>query len=162
MTLTKYIIREANNTDKKWIVDYITQEWGSGKIVSKGKLYYVKQLKSFVAVEDNDYIGLITYRIEHGECEIISLNSLKENKGIGTALMNSLISKLKEDRIKRVWLITTNNNFSALRFYQKKGFFIKAVYINALETSRKIKPQIPLVDDDGIPIRDEIELELYL
>lgn len=31
-----------------------------------------------------------------------------------------------------------------------------------LEEYRKIKPEIPLTGEDGIPIRDEIELEMKL
>jgi ribosomal protein S18 acetylase RimI-like enzyme len=55
-----------------------------------------------------------------------------------------------------------NDNLHALRFYQKRGFVLVALHRNALEASRKLKPEIPLVGIDGIPIRDEIELELVL
>ena len=37
-----------------------------------------------------------------------------------------------------------------------------AVHRNAIEESRKLKPEIPLTGIDGLPIRDEIELELLL
>ena len=37
-----------------------------------------------------------------------------------------------------------------------------AVYPDAVENSRQLKPEIPLVGNDGIPIRDEIELEKLL
>jgi hypothetical protein len=51
---------------------------------------------------------------------------------------------------------------NALRFYQKRGFVLVAVHRNALEQSRKLKPEIPLIGDDEIPLRDEIELEMML
>ena len=63
---------------------------------------------------------------------------------------------------RRLWLITTNDNLNALRFYQKRGFALVAVHRNALEISRKFKPEIPLIGADGIPLRDEIELEMIL
>jgi hypothetical protein len=59
-------------------------------------------------------------------------------------------------------LITTNDNTKALRFWQKRGFRLAAVHRNAVEKSRKIKPEIPLTGNDGIPIKDEIELEMAL
>lgn len=59
----------------------------------------------------------------------------------------------------RIWLITTNDNLNALGFYQKRGFRIKAVYPGAVDEARRIKPEIPLAASNGIPIRDEIELE---
>ena len=49
-----------------------------------------------------------------------------------------------------------------LRFAQKRGFALVAVHRNAIEESRRLKPEIPLLGDDGIPIRDELELELTL
>ena len=63
---------------------------------------------------------------------------------------------------KQLWLITTNDNINALRFYQKRGFMLVAVHRNALELSRKLKPEIPMIGNDGIPLRDEIELEMIL
>jgi hypothetical protein len=51
---------------------------------------------------------------------------------------------------------------TALRFYQQRGFVLAAIHRNALEQSRKLKPEIPLVGNDGIPLRDEIELEMML
>ena len=36
------------------------------------------------------------------------------------------------------------------------------IYKNAIENSRKIKPQIPIFADNGLPIRDEIEFEMIL
>ena len=59
-------------------------------------------------------------------------------------------------------LITTNDNLSALQFYQKRGFDMSRLYHNAVDKSRKIKPQIPLTGANGIPIRHEIELEMKL
>jgi hypothetical protein len=61
-----------------------------------------------------------------------------------------------------LWCITTNDNFPALRFYQKRGFRIVAVHPGAVERSRVMKPSIPLWGIDSIPIRDEIELEIPL
>jgi ribosomal protein S18 acetylase RimI-like enzyme len=63
---------------------------------------------------------------------------------------------------RRLWLITTNDNTDALRFYQKHGFMLVAVHRNAIEESRKLKPEIPLIGNNNIPIRDEIELEMML
>jgi RimJ/RimL family protein N-acetyltransferase len=63
---------------------------------------------------------------------------------------------------KRVWLITTNDNTHAIRYYQKRGFDLVAIHRNAIDASRKIKPQIPLTGFDGIPILHEIEFEMML
>jgi RimJ/RimL family protein N-acetyltransferase len=64
--------------------------------------------------------------------------------------------------VGRVWLITTNDNTAALRFYQRLGFDLVALHRDAVDAARSIKPSIPLVGNDGIPIRHELELELRL
>jgi len=156
------IIRKITKKDLDWLAKLITKKWKSEKIVSRGKIYDVQTLPGFVAVDENNYLGLITYNIENNNCEIISLNSLKEGVGVGSALLKRVIGTAKEKKCKRVFVITTNNNLQGLRFYQKKGFTIKAVYKNAVEQSRKLKPEIPLVGSCGIRIKDEIELEMKL
>lgn len=61
----------------------------------------------------------------------------------------------------RVWLITTNGNTDALRLYQRLGFVLVALHRDAVTRSRHdLKPEIPAMSAAGIPIRDEIELEL--
>jgi ribosomal protein S18 acetylase RimI-like enzyme len=61
-----------------------------------------------------------------------------------------------------LFLVTTNDNTPALRFYQKRGFVLSALRPNAIAENRKVKPEIPLTGQDGIPIRDELELEMHL
>ena len=60
-------------------------------------------------------------------------------------------------------LITTNDNTSALRFYQKYGFSLKAVHIGAADEARRLlKPALPRTGEDRIPIHHEFEFEILL
>ena len=106
--------------------------------------------------------GLITYHIAGDQCEIVTLDSLVEGIGIGTALIEAVKQTVLAIGCKRLWLITTNDNLHALGFYQKRGFRLVAVHRNALEQSRKLKPEIPMMGLGGIPIWDEIEIEMWL
>ena len=85
-----------------------------------------------------------------------ALASFVEKIGIGSALIDSVKRVAWLQGCRRIWLITTNDNTPALRFYQRRGFSLVAVYRNAIAGSRKLKPEIPLAGVDGIPIRDEI------
>jgi GNAT superfamily N-acetyltransferase len=125
-------------------------------------IHQAVQLPGFVAFINNMPAGLVTYHIVSQEFELVTLDSLAEGRGVGSALIQAVIDVARQQSCKRVWLITTNDNLPAMRFYQKRGFRIKAVYPNALELSRRLKPQIPLTGLDGIPLRDEIELEYLL
>lgn len=157
-----FIIRAISDKDKPGIVKFITENWGSPIVISRRKEYPVESLDGFVAIQDNAWVGLITLCIENRECQIITLDAEIENIGIGTELLKRAIEYALHNKCKKVWLITTNDNAPALRFYQTRGFKLKALYCNEMEFSRQIKPEIPLYGIDSIAIRDEIELEYEL
>ena len=155
-------IEELTEKHHTWVKDVLNIHWGSTTVVSRGRLHKADSLPGFVALLKGEPQGLLTYHIIDHECEIVTINSLQESCGIGSTLLSAVITKATSAGCKRLWLITTNDNTVALRFYQKRGFNLTAVYRNAVDESRKLKPEIPLTGIDGIPIRDEIELEMKL
>lgn len=145
-----------------WAAHMLDDHWGSAQVVSRGVLYDAAALSGLVALRGTECIGLVTYRIEGHACEIVTLDSLVEGIGVGSALIAAVRDTARAAGCARLWLITTNDNLHALGFYQKRGFRLAALHPNALEQSRRLKPQIPLVGMDGIPLRDEIELDMPL
>lgn len=103
-----------------------------------------------------------TYHLEGEACEIVTLDAWRTGLGVGTALIETVKQVAGREKCRRLWLVTTNDNLPALRFYQRRGFVIAAVHLNAIEKDRRLKPEIPLTGLNGIPIRDEIELEMRL
>ncbi len=156
------VIREIVQTDRKAVDEFIEHQWFTMKMVIHGESIDLGTADGWYVVEDNEIIGLITYRIAVNEMVILSLDSLHENQGIGTALLNQAIKKAETSRCSRISLTTTNDNLNAFRFYQKRGFDIAAFHRNALDQARKIKPEIPLTGMDGIPLKHEIELEIFI
>jgi len=138
------------------------EEWGSETAVAHGEAFRPAELPGFVAEADGEHVGLLTYHIDGNDCEIVTLNSWREGCGVGSALIEAAGQAARRGKCRRLWLVTTNDNLHALRFYQKRGFTICAIRVNAVAESRKIKPEIPLFGNDNIPIRDEIELEILL
>ncbi len=158
-------IRALETTDRNWVAHFLDEHWSSTKVVARGQSYYAHLLPGFTAElndapEDAPPAGLVTYTMEAGDCQIVTLNSLQPEEGIGTALVDSVVEVAKENGCGRVWLIVTNDNLPALRFFQKRAFELVAVHRDALAAARKLKPQIPLVGLHDIPLRDEIELEI--
>jgi GNAT superfamily N-acetyltransferase len=160
--MMKFSIRPLSKTDKAWIDHTLIDRWGSTKIISRGVSHAANKLPGFVAGVENKLVGLLTYRLENEACEVVSLDSLIENQGIGSALLQTVEQVAKEKKCHRIWIITTNDNINALRFYQRRGYLLVAVHRCAVEISRRLKPQIPLIGNEGIPIRDEIEFEKLL
>jgi len=132
----------------------------SSLLAINGKLWDSRTIPGYVTVCDTVVLGYLLYEFHDGVCEIMALQSIVQNIGIASALIESVKQTAKENNVTRVIVQTTNDNTHAIRFYQKRGFTIREVRLGALETSRKLKPSIPLVGIDGIPIRDEIEFEI--
>ena len=155
-------IRSLSLNDRTWLPTFFAERWGADLIVAHGVAYIPSQLDGFVAEINADVVGVLTYRIEDDACEVVSLDSLQSGRGIGTALIAAIHTHAQATGRNRLWLITSNDNLNALRFYQKRGFVLVAVHRGAINTARMLKPQIPLIGEDSIPIRDEIELEIIL
>jgi N-acetylglutamate synthase-like GNAT family acetyltransferase len=160
--MMNFTIRPISKTDKPWIDQTLIDRWGSTKIVTRGVLHAANELPGFIAAAENKLVGLLTYRLTDKACEVVSLDSLMKDQGIGSALLRTVEQVAKELRCNRIWLITTNDNIHAVRFYQRRGYLLVAVHRKAIEVSRQLKPQIPIIGEEGIPIRDEIEFEKLL
>jgi ribosomal protein S18 acetylase RimI-like enzyme len=158
--MPEFKIKKITVHDRNWIRKFLAQHWGSHMLVSRGRLYDGSILPGFVAVMDKKPVGLCTFHLVNDQFEITSLNSLKENLGIGSALITAAIKEAKRKRCRRIWLITTNDNLRALGFYQKRGFTLCQIYPDAISKSRQLKTEIPFHGQHGIPIRDELELEI--
>jgi ribosomal protein S18 acetylase RimI-like enzyme len=155
-------IRPTDEHDRSFIRELITRRWKAEAVVAHGEIFYPAELPGFIAEQDNEILGLITYKISDVQCEIITLDSLKEGQGIGTQLVDAVKVKAIGTSCTQVGVITTNDNLPALGFYQKHGFKIKAIAPNAIEGARLLKPSIPQTGFQGIPIRDEIKLEMSI
>lgn len=155
-------LRRLSSNDLPRLRQFWIEHWGGEEMITRGNIYRPEQLDGFVVEDGDEWIGLLTFVIKDGECEVTSLDSLREGQGIGSKLIDKVIEQARVAGCKRLFLITTNDNLNALGFYQRRGFEIVSVYRGAVNESRKIKPGIPLVGYNNIPLRDEIELEIKL
>jgi ribosomal protein S18 acetylase RimI-like enzyme len=159
-----FIIRPFESADQAWAANLWRERWASVTVSSRGKLHYALELAGFVAWLNDQRAGIITYRQDGmGGLEIVTLDSLIERVGLGTALIEAVRTQAQEVGCRRVWLITSNDNLNGMRFYQKRGMRLVAIHRDAITEARKtLKPSIPFLGDNDIPIMDEIELEFLL
>jgi ribosomal protein S18 acetylase RimI-like enzyme len=152
-------IRAYVTEDAEWARALLTAHFGAPEVVSRGVPHDASALPGFVAEVDGARAGLITYRFHDGDqCEVVALIG----PGTGAELLTAATARARELGCRRMWLITTNDNARALRFYQRRGWDLAALHRNAVTASRRLKPAIPEVGQDDIPIRHELELELLL
>lgn len=152
-------IRLLTRDDLPPLREFWVTHWGADFMIVHGDTIHYDEVEGFVFGE---WKGVITFQVRGEECEVTSLDSLEEGKGIGTALMNEVLHEAKQRRCQRLFLSTTNDNLNALKFYQKFGFELCALRRGAINETRKQKPSIPLTGMNGIPLRDELELEINL
>ena len=155
-------VRATGPEDESLVTQFIVAQWGEDLVVSRGQIRRPSTLPGFMVKYDEHIAGLVTYRIEGDECEIVTIDATQKFRGVGTMLLDAVKEAAQAAGCHRLWLITTNDNLSALRFYQRRGFVLVAVHRNAIEKSRELKPGIPKIGMEGIPIRDEIEMEIAL
>src|SRR5688572_14216041 len=140
-------IRQLTAEDLPRLREYWKKHWGDEFVIAHGVIYRPDTLDGFVALDGDRaaWVGEITYAFSGDDCEIVSIDSLREGQGIGTKLINAVVGQARKHNCKRVFLITTNDNLNAIGFYQKRGFEMVAIYRGAVNESRKIKLSIPLV-----------------
>jgi len=119
--MQKIQVKPLQNDDGDWVAALLKDRWGCTRIVSRGRVHEADTLPGFVATQEGERVGLLTYSVDGKECEIVTIDSLAGGKRIGSALLEAARSQ-----------------------------------------SRRLKPGIPLIGKDGIPLRDEIELEILL
>lgn len=133
------------------------------RVARRGELLETMQWPALVADAGGQLAGLVTFIVRGRDCEVLTLHATQPWRGTGTALLDAVEAIARDRGCDRLWLITTNDNVEALRFYQRRGFRLVALHRGAVDESRAaLKPEIPLIGEHGIPIHDEIEFERVL
>jgi ribosomal protein S18 acetylase RimI-like enzyme len=156
-------VRALGDADQLWKVSTLEQSWGSTTVARLGEAIDAATLPGFVATDGDERVGLLTYAQRQGELEVVTIQSLCPGRGIGRSLMDAARDHATRHAVRRIWLITTNDNIRALSFYQRWGMDLLRQFVrNGVDVSRLVKPSIPSVGSNGIPLRHELELELLL
>jgi GNAT superfamily N-acetyltransferase len=148
-------IRPSGPADAVWISSILRDRWGAATIVVHGEVIEAARLPALMA---GDRHGLATYRWLDRDAELVTLNADPTGVGTGTAFIEALVARLGADGCERLWLTTTDDKLSALRFYLRRDFRPIQVRLGAVDDARRLKPSIPIIGEYGIPLRDELDL----
>ena len=137
--------------------------WNALRVARRGELVDALDHPAVLAWSDGELAGVATYVPGADACELLTLHAVDRLHGVGTALVAAVRQIARDAGCRRLWVVTTNDNVDALRFYQRRGFRLVTLRPAAVDRSRvALKPEIPQDGAYGIPLRDEIELELEL
>lgn len=157
-------VRELREDEREWLRATLREAWSGDTVVGRGQTWTPGELPALVAVdEDGERVGIATYTVEGDIAELTTLNALKPGIGAGRRLVEGVAAAARAAGATRLRVMTTNDNTRAIRLYQRAGFRLAELRPGGVDRAREtLKPTIPLVGDDGIPIRDEIDLVLDL
>ena len=155
-------VRALDATDDRWKRSTLEAAWGSTLVARLGEAIDAADLPGFVAVDGDEAIGLVTCALRHDGLEIVTIQALLEGQGVARALMDRVLVHGRSVAAGRLWLVTTNDNTRAFRFYQRWGMDLALAVVDGVAESRRVKPSIPTVGNDGIPLRHELVFERLL
>ena len=129
----------------------------------RGELVDVLEGEGCVATFGGRDAGLIAWLTTptavEAEVRVVAVDAATRGQGIGRALLTAAERALAARGVRRAWLVTTNDNLTALALYQKAGWTLAALRRGAIDQLRQtVKPSIPATGQNGIPLRDELEL----
>lgn len=160
--MPRITVRPVAAPDREWVRAFVEDRWGADHVIAHGETYHPHTLPGFIAEVDGRPAGLVTYSVDGPDCEIVTLDSTRPRIGVGSMLIDAVRAEAVRAGCRRLWLVTTNDNLHALGFYQRRGFRLAALRSGAVDVARHLKPSIPQIGYDDIPIHDEIELEMQL
>ncbi|HEY1572964.1 MAG TPA: GNAT family N-acetyltransferase [Pseudonocardiaceae bacterium] len=158
--MTGIDVRPAGSDDASYIHGTLADGFGDTVVVGHGEMIDAAAQPTLVAWRGDERVGLLTYRSHPDQtaCEIVTINTTTPGIGAGAALIDAVRERARRSGAVRLWLVTTNDNTHALRFYQRNGFDLTALSYDAVTLARALKPSIPEVLD-GIALRHELVLE---
>ena len=135
--MSNIIIRKAKLEDADQIANVLLDFYNMENIDEASGAFLTevsKDYKYILAIENGMIIGLVTWLIhglpKHGlfELDRICVLSKSRGKGVGKILVNSLIDnarkwyKKNNSEIRKLYLLTHEDNILAQVFYEKVGF----------------------------------------
>ena len=155
-------VRPAYPVDRQRVDAFLAAN-NADVVARLGELVDARRHPALIAEVDGEITGVLTWVLRGPSMEVLTLHAARQWAGAGTALVAAVRRVAEASGAHRLWLATTNDNVDALRFYQRRGFRLTHVHASGVDRSRAtLKPGIPETGEHGIPIHDEIELELLV
>lgn len=156
-----YVLRPV--PDKQVITDLMMGAWGSSKMMVGMQLYDVGAIEAHgLYTPDGKLLAFASWTRRGPAIILCALHALVPGQSYARTLLDQLLPIFRETEAVRIRAVTTNDNMSALVFYQRYGFRLSTLYVGAIDAYRPKVPNTRRVGEHGIPIHDAIELEMPL
>lgn len=111
---------------------------------------------------DDRVVALVTFAVHKNGAEIVTLDAMTPRKGYGRIALKAALDELLRRGVFHVWLYTTNDNLAAQHVYLALGWRLVHVHLDAMDRVRSLKPDVPLIGLNGLPLTDMWMFEKFL
>lgn len=149
--------------DKQVIVDLMLAAWGTSHMTVGMQLFDVAQIEAHALYDETGKMLAFASWTTRGPAIILcALHALEQGKSHAKVLLDGLMPLFRQSGARKIRAVTTNDNMTALTFYQRYGFRLSTLYVGAIDAYRPKVPTARSIGEHGIPIHDAIELEFSL
>jgi GNAT superfamily N-acetyltransferase len=152
---------EYRTLDTETIARVWRDGWGEF-VVSKGHVIRPEEVEGLGLFDGEELVAVASFQLRGDAAEVTSLDALRRGQGFGRELLREVERRLAERGVSRCWLVTTNDNLHAISVYLREGWRHVGLRLDALDEVRALKAAVPLIGENGIPLRDEWEFEKHL
>jgi GNAT superfamily N-acetyltransferase len=143
-------------------IDELWQEHWGLPIDGVEREYLPADVEGLIWDVDGTPQGLVTWWLDGDQGEVVSINAFEPGVHIGGRLLDAAEAELAKLGVRRVRIVTTNDNLRALAFYVRRGYRLVQLHLGSMDRVRAKKPDVPELGNEGIPLRDMWELEKVL
>lgn len=127
--------------------------------------YRPDEVEALAVVRGDEVRALATWAMvdDGATVDLVSMDAFPPGGGIGSVLLGVVVERMRNrSGVRRVELVTTNDNLGAFNFYVRHGFRLVGLQLDAIAPCREVKPSIPAVGWNGLPLLDLWVLQLEL
>lgn len=150
-------VRAAEPGDSVAIQEMALMYWGETEVECFDRTYDVTALPAWLAHNDGELAGMLSYAIQAERLVIVMLNVHPQHQGRRTArsLLAMAEHEARDRGLSRLVVATSNDDLPALYLYQRWGFVITGIQVGAILAHHGHEES----GFAGIPVRDELRLE---
>jgi GNAT superfamily N-acetyltransferase len=114
-------VRPGQPGDRAAVAAFLRRHHAS-RVARRHELVDALDHPAVLAWSGEELVGVATYVITDTDCELLTLHAGSRFQGTGSHLLTAVHELARAAGCNRLWVVTTNDNVDALRFYQRRGF----------------------------------------
>jgi len=157
LDLPPVLVREGSDQDRAKALELFQRDFGPAQLVAYGEAVSLENANVLVAETEREIAGALAWRHFDGAFHILALatDPMWQRAGVGGHLVAEAELLARRQDQPRVIVTVTNDNLTALYFYQRRGYRFSAILRDSVAAHAGDQEAIGFA---GIPIKDEVQL----